>query len=342
MYKVEREQKIMWKLNPTVFEVINRDVMYSVGRPLGSSVSATKAMTASVEEMRYYMPAVTGASPDNSSVNWQNVIESYWHDFSIDISESGTTLDTSLLVEYQGRFKTAIDEYYKAKGKKLPDGIAAIEEAVGELLIATTDLGHRVIPEVEVYKYATPSNMEQYLAWRYCLVSSQVANRPEDIDKSANIRFYIHDENLANKKKAEIANVSKRAFKLYNDLISSTRGGDKATYGDILLVHGGFTVDEIKKMTLEDTQLEVSKMTVVKPATLIGALEDKLIADKARILKYIRFGLLRKLDNSEAIIDATTLIPVGNNLLDAVTYFLNKDNEAYVAEMKAKYSAINK
>ena len=47
------------------------------------------------------------------------------------------------------------------------------------------------LDETELYKYVTFVNIPDYIRWRYCLLSSKVANKVEDINKSVNIQFYL-------------------------------------------------------------------------------------------------------------------------------------------------------
>ena len=339
MVKVERKQKLMWKLNPTVFQVINQEVLYSAMRPLGTSVAAVSAMTSSSEEMKAYLPELVGASPDNTAVDWQARVEKWWNDFHLDVPMDGYEMDTSVEVEYFGRYKTNIDKFLKDRAIKVNSDEEA-EKIMAEKITELTVNNVRVVPENEVYRYAHPTNMEQYLHWRYCLVSPQVANRPEDVNKSANIRFYIHDEEAAIKRKQETANLFKQSLTAYNQLISSN--ADKSAYGNILLVYNNVKLEDIAKMTLEDCQMAVGRMPYEKPKVLLQAIADTNIADKAKVLRYIQAGLLRKVDNSDSIIDATTLNPIGANLEDAVVYIRDEANKTYAAELKAKYAALKK
>ena len=52
---------------------------------------------------------------------------------------------------------------------------------------------------IEYHKYFKYSNTKDYLYWIMALTSNQVANTPEDADKSPNIRFFIYDDKV-NKK----------------------------------------------------------------------------------------------------------------------------------------------
>jgi len=93
MITKERSISLYWKLNPSVFQVINLEAMGEYTRKLGSAVTVVNTLCSLTEEMKVLLPTVLGVSPDNTSVNWQAKVSNYWHNFALDVLPTGLTFD---------------------------------------------------------------------------------------------------------------------------------------------------------------------------------------------------------------------------------------------------------
>ena len=74
--------------------------------------------------------------------------------------------------------------------------------------------------------YMTPIKPQDYILWRLALLTSTVANKPEDVEKSTNIRFYLHSiEDVKRMKDAKTKAVVNTATKL-----AQLFTGDESSY----------------------------------------------------------------------------------------------------------------
>jgi hypothetical protein len=103
-------------------------------------------------------------------------------------------------------FKKIKNPDFDGKNKE-PEFIESDEKVIkSEQDILRHILASKDIEIIDYHQYIKFDNNTDYLMWIVCFNSSQVANTPEDINKSPNIRFFIYDEKLA--EKSELSNIT--------------------------------------------------------------------------------------------------------------------------------------
>jgi len=174
-------------------------------------------------------------------------------------------------------------------------------------------------------------------------LTSQVANNPEDVNKSNKIRFYLHNQEDAKKAKKEANLKSTSAIKTYATML----GKD-----DSLKLMEAICVS--KKLTTwlefnnadwkeDDTQATVLQYATDKPIEFLATVADKNLLVRGTIQSYIYEGLLVEIPSSSIITDATDpSIVLGDNMDDAIAYFSNDTNKAYLSALKAKFKSLKR
>ena len=333
MIKVNRSVRIEWRNNPSSFELRNKDAFKTDFLRLGSAIRPVNELLSRSEEMRVLLPTVVGVSPIDSS--WQERITTYLNDFLLEIPVHGLEFDTSYVLDLGNpALKSNIDELI-GKLKKADK----IKNETGSELEAIVLKRIKELNETELYKYVTFVNIPDYISWRYCLLSSKVANKVEDINKSVNIQFYLTSDSERKALKAARTKLRTDALKKYTELINNPN----SALIDNVVVSTGSVGDysEFMAMTADDKQSVLLELIDSDPQKFISIVDDKHLEMKAKITIYLWMNIIRQLPNSSTIVDASNPENViGNNINDAISYFSNDNNKGIVAEWNAKYRSL--
>ena len=317
---------LLSKINPEVFKTLNKDVYGSDGERLGSSQGAVNRILTNYEEMlKVLMPTIITTSPNDQS--WYKKVNNYWHSFGIKVPIGGCKLEIG--------FKFSLDDTGRASAIKTLLGAA---KAKGVELKTDEQFSEYVLTNVtesEKYKYATPINIEDYLIWTYCLGHREVAKKGAHIEKSTNIRFVLVDPRDLIEARKEQHSIGIDAMKRYLELIA-----DRKLVKDILYSMG----ENAKEISDLDADFKLKQFADTKPTEFLALVNDKGLAVKARIERYIAAGVLRRLPNTSIVVDSDDSSSIiGNTTDEAVAYFSAEvaDKVAKVKELQARYNQIN-
>lgn len=371
-----RKTLLNWVLSSTAFEAINVKSLVALSRPLGTSVSAVNKMLSYGEEMKMLLPDILGSTPESTSSNWDSLVANYWHNFGIDVPQTGQSFDIGFnfdLTDYKREkhinalIESAKLKVKKAKKEDAKDGEEGFEDVLttsDELEAIFADYVMTKIPEELKFRYGTPNNVADYLAWRYCLVSSAVANNPEimvkakgegeseDVNKlktdavanpimvSTRIQFFLIDEGDAAKQKAKLNNIRNEAIKKYVNLLTSKDSDSKI---DNLLIADDRlgSIQDIKTTIRGDKEAMLMEIATTNPEKFIALLANTNISQVAEIKKFIMSGYLRQLPNTTIITDGTDpSVVLGNTINEVISYMASSVNAAYVNELKVKFNSL--
>lgn len=354
MITKQRNVTLNWLLNPTAFEVINKDSLVALTRPLGTAVNPVNKMLARSEEMEMLLPDILGTSPNSNSGNWQAAVSNYWHNFGLEVSASGKRFDTSLTFDlFDIRRQKYIDELIARLGlnkvKKDEAGVETPIYSAEEKLEAFADHVMTEIPEEIKYRYCHPVNVEDYLAWRYCLLSSSVGNDPEVMVKpgtdgelkSTRIQFYLVDDATIAKQKADSQKIRNKAVTLLSKVITEK---DSSKIDNILISANKVgDLNELKALTKDDKQGLLFDLSTNSPKEFIQVVEDKTLEAVAEVKKFIMASFIRQLPNSSIHVDASDATKVlGNSVGEVVSYLAAPVNAAYTNELRLKMNQLMK
>lgn len=339
MINHKRIFKLIWKTNPSVFNIKNKDVINIDYLRLGTAITPVNKMLANSEELRTILPNTLGIAP--TDMGWQERVSSYLHDILINVPEKGYVMDASFTFAIDDSTKKGnIDDYKKANFiKDIPAGKSEESYILACILGEELD-GKAKVSEENLYKYVNFINPSQYIEYRYCLLSAKVANHIDDINKSTNIEFYLSSDAEMKAVKDKKIKLINTASQVYTKLVS----GDKSNINNVII--GGELVSDISvfnNMDFEDKCSIILELVTKEPSKLIELSNDKNLADKAKIRKYIWSNLLRVVGNTSIITDAGSPDKIiGNNITDAITFINNPENKVYVNELELKYKSLNK
>lgn len=299
--------------------------IYKIGSSLDSRAKGNlKGISGDLENK--FMPEIVALSSNDPQ--YRTAIDEYWSSISAIVPP-----DEPYLAEYLMGVPIKLE--FKVLGtarKEKVEAYTTVEDKLKVLngfLLETTDINGKEV-DCAVLDYESISD---YLLLSYCLKYSRVANRVEDIDKSAKIWFYIFEKAIAVQAQLSFVELSQKAMKLY-----STVSTNDNMLSRILL---GFNKVPKTFENTTDKALEVfttynaSKENL---ATFVALAEDKNWETKYLIASAISEQKLRKHKNSTAIYYGDTLL--GMDEEDTVTMLDGEDGkpikEALLKELNIK------
>lgn len=299
--------------------------IYKIGSSLDARAKGNlKGISGDLEHK--FMPEIVALSPNDPQ--YRTAIDEYWSSISAIVPP-----DEPFLAEYL--MGVPIKLVFKVLGearKQKVESYTTVEDKLRILngfLLETTDINGKDI-ECAVLEYESISD---YLLLSYCLKYSRVANRAEDIDKSAKIWFYIFEKAIAVKDQLTFVESAQKAMKLYSNVSENENKLNR-----VLL---GFGKVPKTYETIIDKALEVftlynaNKESLVK---FIALAEEKDWETRYLIAASIDEQKLRKPKNSSAIYYGDTLLGLEEN--DVVAYLDGEEGalikDALLKELKIK------
>ncbi len=355
---------IYWKQAFNAYSYANKDHLLEDSRLIGSSLSGVRKMLSKSAEQKAYMSDVIGISP--TSPDWDTALNHYWNSLSVEIPIGGKELEIGFVYDVTDsdkaaaikifnesnkdvQFKTDEDirDYFNKKYEALVSefnkNLANAESISDEKAKADTiNLLYKSkydkldLIESEKYKYATPISISDYMLWRYCLGYNHVANEIALVNKSNNIRFYLHSEEEIKKAKEVRRNVEKQRMEAFLSVVKDSDKMNKVMYA-LRLGHLLDTMDD------NDIDIKLNEYSLEHTSKFISTVNMSNLSTVAFIEKLIVSGLLKRLEATEIIVDYTDPTKViGNTLSEAVSYFSNKENEKDITEYKNKLKGLPK
>ena len=357
MIKIERSIQLNWTLSSTAFEDINKNSFVNYSRPLSSSVRAVNTMVAADEEMRFNLPTILGVSPESKDANWLDVVSNYWHNFSLEIPMGGKKFNTSLIFDLSDPIrkeyiKDILDNYLPKTKKVAVEGdekeTKDVDLSIADKEKAFVEYVMKNVKENMLYRYCRPENIEEYLAWRFCLISSVVGNSPDEMVKegsndelrSTRIKFYMIDEGEIVKRKDRLNKLRDKAIMNYAKVLSS-----KEADVDTLLVALDLvsSLKDLKDLSISDKRSAIYDVCNSNPERFNATYDSKVLSDIAEIKKYVMAGLIRNITNTTIYTDADNVTQIlGNTFDEVLTYFANTVNQAYVNDLRLKLKSYMK
>lgn len=334
MEQVSRKVSILWKYNPTAFDKLNKDVLGETFRKIGSAVGAVSKITTgeNANMLRMLMPEILEADPNSRDVNWDAKVKHYWDSLSVEIPSGGKKLETG--------FEFNIDDYRREKyiGKLIEKHKFQTSQDLAEYVMGEKG-GKPNVPEELRYMYGQPIDVFEYLLWRYVLNYRHVANNPIDVNKSPNIRFYIHSDEDRDKIKKDKMKVKAKALEAYMSFIGDAKRDD---LDDVLSMFKPESIkDIVKNKDIEDKKSDLLDYATSNPTKFVTMVEDKNLKTKSTIQRMLAFGVLKQIKGSTVIVEsADTSVTIGNNIDEAVNFIVNEKNKTKVNELIAKYKSI--
>ena len=314
---------IQLKLNPTVFEVINAQVYAMAGRRIGTPIKAVQTLINKTEMLKNVLPVVIGSTPESNASNWDSAVSEYVNSISVEIPTSGYKLDLSFNLLNNDKQLAVAKAIFKTKDET----IELTEAALAKKVIEKVDI-------LDMWKYGTPVDAANYVLYQYCQNYGAVANTIADINKSPNIKFYIHDEAQVKAAKSERHKIETDALAMYITVIKDKESD--VIVEDLLYAIDGRTG---KYNSFDKADKEQALMDLVRsiPEEFVRhAAKSDTIKIKAFANKLIAYGIVKKADFYDIYTEAKNpTIVLGNTYDEYLTFLSNDRNKAKVQEFES-------
>lgn len=292
---------------------------------IGSSINSINRLKSSIAEMKAYMPGILGLNDNDPKFGELSNI--WFENIGKTVPEDGLTLEVGFVYKSKAMYDTI---------NKSEDEIYTAFNAAKKSTSKDRDLAFKVRDTAIValertkYNYGYPINIGDYILWRYCLEYSDVANDIALINKTGGIRFYIYDATQeAYKEKIEF-DIRNRATTIYVKLLDSPEKVKQMLWAQ---QDSNVAVDSMKAI---DRAKAIEVLSKVNPSEFIRLYEDKSIGVKADIERMIHYGILRRLDNTNVIVDDNNDL-VGNDMNQAIAFFKNEErNKSSIMTLRSK------
>ena len=356
---------IYWRRSPSAYAKANKKVIVELNRKIGSSTSAVGKMIANGDEMKVLMPEILNLSV--TSPHWDAVLKNYWDSISEAIPGSGKELEIGFkydvtvlrIKEYVADLNKGLKDEKKIRTDKdlktyFDNKVIEIDKEYSEQLKNAAVLDERdkdtlertaydakytrlIDAESIHYRLGSPISVADYLLYRHCLVYRGVANDAKYMNKSSYIRFYLYSKEEIERDKRIKYDLERKAMKLYSAIVA-----DKDRVEDVLFILGKGT-EVMNAVDETDKQMMLLEQYKSEPGKFLEVASDKNLEKKGLIEKLIVNNVLRRLDNTEVIVESVDASKViGNNMNDAIAYFANSTNKAVVSELISKYKGLPK
>lgn len=212
----------------------------------------------------------------------------------------------------------ATENYWKNISVNVPDTEMGLQLEVGFMFPTQED--------ADQYKNGVPINIPDYVLHRYCLVYRKVANSIEDVDKSPQIVFYLHDINKDLKQKVDVTKQKQKAYAEYLKIVD-----DEDTVNLVLLV---LEVNKLGiKMEKDDKMIALQSIIEDRPFDFLKVVLDEDLKIKAFIKRCLSKKLLTNIPNTSIYSKGDDVI--ANSLEQLIALFKSPEGEPIVTHLKA-------
>lgn len=334
MAQLTRKVKIEWKINPTYFTKVNEKNMSFPIKRIGSTIPAVNRMLSNDEMMRAIMPNILGIDPSSVTSNWTKELAHYWHSLCVEVPEQGLILDASI------RFSISDSNSVRSKHIKEFVKAHAIKDDV-ELMKTLTDSDSKLkVSEEELYKYAEPVVPSEYVLWFYCLGYRAVANSLDTINKSSKIEFFMYDEQIKRESRKKQSKEMINATQLYVELSK-----EPDTLRNVMIVVNPTQAKTYISSSEEDISIDAHEILMKNPSEFIKYAKDSNLKHRATIEKYIATGILRKIQETDTIVDSADVTKVIGTTMDEAVVFFTKDSPEHkkaISEFSYRFNELSK
>lgn len=309
------------------FQMKNKQVLDSlfggVTVKVGKYVSAVNEMTARHTLNTMLLRNLLGTNPDTVNSNWDELVRTWWSTINISVPAMGYKLQVGLSYDVNDPVRNKYIS--KLKGVETDEDLARVVKST--------------IPLTDRFMYGTPLDILEYLQYLYVLIHREVANSIDDIDKSTNIRLYLHTEAAAKKIEEDQAKLHVEVSKLF---VSVSEDSKKVK--QILRAYN--LLDNVLPVEITDHNnnvMRLSKIVSGTPKVFKMIMSDKLLAKKAFIGELLDKNIISRLPGSDTIVLSTdNNIILGTSVDSVLSYFEEPSNKDIVSTTINQLSAANK
>ena len=331
--RYSREITLTLKLNPTVFQVINQKAIGAFNTMCGGSTKAIMTLSSHTAEMEAIMPEILGISANTRDINFQEAVIKYLRSWYRTVPPEGVKLETGWDFDINDPIRhDRIMNWAKANGVDMSLQGKNLEKAIFDAMLFGNNTK---VHEENLYLYMKPIKPADYIAWRICLLTSTVANKPEDIEKSTNIRFYLHSASDAKRMKEAKNRSNVETVKKLAELFGSN---STERIRDILICAYPTDVLRIAKLENVDLQIEITSLSQDKADLFNDLFAMQTIHERAQVYKLLSAQVITK-DGDRYFDTNRPDIVLGSSVDGVVSYLADEKNAEYRKQLFAAYKA---
>tara|TARA_R100000908_G_C3733870_1_gene132372 strand:- start:75 stop:884 length:810 start_codon:yes stop_codon:yes gene_type:complete len=178
--------------------------------------------------------------------------------------------------------------------------------------------------DISTDKEGNPRSIMDYIKYHFAIKHPHVGLTKEEMSKTSQKRFYIHDESRDVKNRNSEIQRKKDADKEFIKLSS-----DPKSMKRVLRILSDANPDRLTEDQIENALYDLKSKSPVK---FVKIATDKNLTFKAEIEELVSAGVLRKIGNQVIFIDEV----IGDTVEDAVVYLKDKKNSGQLTIMRAK------
>jgi len=301
----------------------------AIGKPktvIGSSIGSTRKLMANKGEIEAYYPELVSMSSNNPE--FITAVKRYLSNIQI-IVDGEKTLDASFVYHHKRDYLEI-----KAKLDAVNKKYEASEQTEKDATLRNDEI-NRI--EATKYKYGYPINYAEYIAYRHCLLYSEVAKDTKFIGGNANLRFYIKDVQKEKEREKKILNARKVAMRNFIEANASPSKMLALYVAYLTYKHRNISIGLANETSTRESEL-ISFINE-DPNKFNSFVDDKNIQVKCFIELCIARGELVRSELNQQISTPDGQF-IGENMNAAVAYFNNVDNAGFKTQLENKMKLI--
>lgn len=298
-------------------KVIGKRIAY-----IGSSVNSTRILSSNKREIETYFPALIGIASNNE--NFITRVRQYLSNIRVQVDELGKTFDTSF--HYNKK-----SDYYKVQKEieKIEREYNNVDKRDEVSLKKALYQKCLRINELESSKCTMgyPTNLEDYLLYRHCLLYNDVCKEMSLINSDINYRFYFKDDHKEKERINKHRLAVNKAKANYIKAIEDEKLFENV-YIQYCVLNARPVIQSLAKDII-DKQNDLDKFSSEEPEKFNKIFSNKNLELVSTIEMLIARGELIRLPNSQNITMSDGTF-IGANISEAVAWFNDPANSSIV------------
>ena len=327
-----RNVTIMLVKNYSLYRKANDKVLAKRKDFIGSSIYASRILSANKEEVDTYFPNIIGLSP--ADPNFITRVKQYLNNIRVSVDELGRSFDISFHYYHKKDYyhikkeEERIEKIYQNTNRQ---DITKLRAALKEKITKLNSL------ESTKCKLGYPINVDDYLMYRHCLLYNDVAKDIAFINTDSNIRFYFKDDQKEAEKLRKFRLEVNKAKSNYVSCLADNTLFD-AVYTQFCVINNMPVISSLAENRL-DREIKLDKFSIEEPVKFNKIFNNKDVKLIANIEILIARGELIRSQYNQNITSPDGDF-IGANMNEAVAWFKNTENSSVVNALMNKLKNI--
>lgn len=327
-----RNVTIMLVKNYSLYRKANDKVLAKRKDFIGSSIYASRILSANKEEVDTYFPNIIGLSP--ADPNFITRVKQYLNNIRVSVDELGRSFDISFHYYHKKDYyhikkeEERIEKIYQNTNRQ---DITKLRAALKEKITKLNSL------ESTKCKLGYPINVDDYLMYRHCLLYNDVAKDIAFVNTDSNIRFYFKDDQKEAEKLRKFRLEVNKAKSNYVSCLADNTLFD-AVYTQFCVVNNMPVISSLAENRL-DREIKLDKFSIEEPVKFNKIFNNKDVKLIASIEMLIARGELLRSQYNQNITSPDGDF-IGANMNEAVAWFKNTENSSIVNALMNKLKNI--